>query len=470
MGILEEEGYLLGGEVDMKGWKTAYRVWNVREIISKVSKETVISFWVERHTSLPGWLKKRSGGQQFVYWFALACTILALLLAGTLSHFFPPAQYALVSMFLVILVFLGLEFGAGPALAATLLGGIGILVFPLPTLSPHFSAPANGTLAILTLSAGLVIDGLLFRRECLLSPRQQEKEALTPDSIPLETIFESIADGVMVSDLEGAIIRFNAAVSILGVEQHPEYFARPFQERIKALDMRDENDQLFPPGLFPRTRIIHGETIASKDAIDMIIHRLDGQASEILLDLPDHLDIIVCMDAMRIEQVLSNYLANAFKYALGESPVRVIVRVEDARQCVRVLVEDQGPGIALEDQPRIWGRFYQIDGRLPEGDHNEGLGLGLFISKTIIEQHQGDVGVEIRRQSNRRIRDLNQTSGPVLPWVVVARREVAGASVRSQSHGSGHRPRESEFRGDSGRRHRAWCPAPSIEQADGPRF
>jgi signal transduction histidine kinase len=115
---------------------------------------------------------------------------------------------------------------------------------------------------------------------------------------------------------------------------------------------------------------------------------------EILLNVPACSDVMVCIDATRIEQVLSNYLTNAFKYTPDESPVKVSLSVEACKQRVRVLVEDQGPGITPEDQYRIWNRFDQIEGRLPEGGHNEGLGLGLFISKAIIEQHQGEVGVE----------------------------------------------------------------------------
>jgi len=58
-----------------------------------------------------------------------------------------------------------------------------------------------------------------------------------------------------------------------------------------------------------------------------------------------------------------------------------------------VSVRDQGPGLTEEQQQRVWERFYQV---AAPGHHgpDRGLGLGLAIAKTIIEQHQGQVGVE----------------------------------------------------------------------------
>jgi signal transduction histidine kinase len=61
----------------------------------------------------------------------------------------------------------------------------------------------------------------------------------------------------------------------------------------------------------------------------------------------------------------------------------------------RVSVRDQGPGLTLEQQQRVWDRFYQVKSTASEGS-NSGLGLGLYIARTIIAQHQGQVGVESR--------------------------------------------------------------------------
>jgi signal transduction histidine kinase len=97
-------------------------------------------------------------------------------------------------------------------------------------------------------------------------------------------------------------------------------------------------------------------------------------------------------DAERIWQVLSNYLSNALKYSPADRPVDVQLKKED--KMVRVLVRDEGPGLTPSEQERIWERFYQVGGIKSQLGYSVGLGLGLHICREIIEQHQGDVGVE----------------------------------------------------------------------------
>jgi signal transduction histidine kinase len=60
----------------------------------------------------------------------------------------------------------------------------------------------------------------------------------------------------------------------------------------------------------------------------------------------------------------------------------------------RVSVRDQGPGLTAIQQQRIWERFYQAGTLVTQGSEQSGLGLGLSIVKAIVEQHQGQVGVE----------------------------------------------------------------------------
>jgi signal transduction histidine kinase len=92
-------------------------------------------------------------------------------------------------------------------------------------------------------------------------------------------------------------------------------------------------------------------------------------------------------DAARMEQVVSNLLSNAVKYGSGQ-PVRIAARLEGGR--ARVDVEDQGIGIAREDQERIFGRFERA---VPGGRYG-GLGLGLWIARQIVVAHGGRIGVD----------------------------------------------------------------------------
>jgi PAS domain S-box-containing protein len=112
---------------------------------------------------------------------------------------------------------------------------------------------------------------------------------------------------------------------------------------------------------------------------------------QIELALPQEEVVPVLADAGRIEQALANYLTNALKYAPGDQPISVHLELEASR--ARVSVRDQGPGLTPEQQIRVWERFYQVAAPGCQGP-DRGLGLGLAIVKVIIEQHQGQVGVE----------------------------------------------------------------------------
>ena len=90
-------------------------------------------------------------------------------------------------------------------------------------------------------------------------------------------------------------------------------------------------------------------------------------------------------------RVLTNYLANALKYAPVDQPVSV--RLEVAASSARVSVRDLGMGLTAEQQQRVWERFYQVAAPGHQGPDG-GLGLGLAIARAIVEQHHGQVGVQ----------------------------------------------------------------------------
>jgi signal transduction histidine kinase len=92
-------------------------------------------------------------------------------------------------------------------------------------------------------------------------------------------------------------------------------------------------------------------------------------------------------DRFRIEQVLTNLLTNAMKYCAGN---RVQIHAEANRDEARIHVRDFGIGIAPEDQARIFKRFE----RAVSSKHYGGLGLGLYISKQIVESHCGKIQVQ----------------------------------------------------------------------------
>ena len=115
-------------------------------------------------------------------------------------------------------------------------------------------------------------------------------------------------------------------------------------------------------------------------------------ARSIRLHVPAEATAPVVADADRIGQVVTNYLTNALKYSSADRPVEVFLAVDG--QMARVSVQDEGPGLSPAEQQAIWERFYQVERIKVQSGSGTGLGLGLHICQTIIEQHQGQVGVQ----------------------------------------------------------------------------
>lgn len=89
-----------------------------------------------------------------------------------------------------------------------------------------------------------------------------------------------------------------------------------------------------------------------------------------------------------LNRVLSNLVTNAIKHSPPGEGVRVCLRSQG--NAVVLSVSDRGPGIASQDQPRLFQRYSRISGNSRLG----GTGLGLYIVKAIVEAHGGTVSVE----------------------------------------------------------------------------
>jgi PAS domain S-box-containing protein len=96
----------------------------------------------------------------------------------------------------------------------------------------------------------------------------------------------------------------------------------------------------------------------------------------------------VCADADRLVQVVTNLLSNAIKFSPAQGEVRVVLGRSDGR--ARVEISDQGPGIPEEFRKRIFQKFSQADSS--DTRQSGGTGLGLNISRAIIERMDGSIG------------------------------------------------------------------------------
>jgi signal transduction histidine kinase len=122
--------------------------------------------------------------------------------------------------------------------------------------------------------------------------------------------------------------------------------------------------------------------------------RFAAAARAIAMQLTGTSPMTVVADADRIAQVVTNYLTNAIRYSPAGAPITVALGAESA--AARVEVRDEGPGIPPDEQERIWARFARANSVKQARDHDTetGLGMGLYISREIVERHGGAVGVE----------------------------------------------------------------------------
>jgi two-component system phosphate regulon sensor histidine kinase PhoR len=120
------------------------------------------------------------------------------------------------------------------------------------------------------------------------------------------------------------------------------------------------------------------------EAVDRVLQYADRRGVALRVD-PPNAAAVVSGDALRLERVVINLLDNAIKFTPPGGDVRV--RCETRGPEVTIVVTDTGRGIAEEDLPRIFERFYKVD----RARSSPGTGLGLAIAKHTVEAHGGRI-------------------------------------------------------------------------------
>jgi len=129
---------------------------------------------------------------------------------------------------------------------------------------------------------------------------------------------------------------------------------------------------------------------AINDLVQEVVEQLTQTHPAQRLLIEETAEIAVYADWERTGQVLTNLLTNALKY--GSAPEPIAIRVQTAEAEVTVQVQDRGQGIPVEQQARIFERFYRVTGA--SQTEAAGLGLGLYLTAQIVEQQGGRIWVE----------------------------------------------------------------------------
>ncbi len=147
------------------------------------------------------------------------------------------------------------------------------------------------------------------------------------------------------------------------------------------------------------TRLQAGRLALSRDPTDLVAltrrmvsqRQMTTRQHVFSLDT-EHSSLMVEMDKVRIEQVLSNLLSNAIKYSPQGGPIELTIREEVEPHVAFLSVRDRGIGIPIQQQARIFGRFVRAENA--RASEITGTGLGLYLSREIIERHGGRLWFE----------------------------------------------------------------------------
>jgi PAS domain S-box-containing protein len=132
---------------------------------------------------------------------------------------------------------------------------------------------------------------------------------------------------------------------------------------------------------------------------DSVAERIQIRTNQhnILIQFPEDFPTLVG-DKNRLEQVFNNLLENAVKYSPEGGDIRISGQLRSKQ--IIICIQDEGTGISRDDIPHVFDRFYRAD---DAAKNTQGAGLGLYLSRAIIEAHNGRIWVEPRSEKGTRI-------------------------------------------------------------------
>ncbi len=169
-------------------------------------------------------------------------------------------------------------------------------------------------------------------------------------------------------------------------------------EKISTLENQSRRLSGLLDELLDLTRIRLGRIQLERDLVDLgsvvneVVERFGIEAKQkgVEISVRGSLPEPGCWDRLRVEQIVSNLVSNAIKYGEGK-PVSILLKADQPRRRAILTVKDLGLGIEPSMQDKIFERFERAG---ISGKKIAGLGLGLYISRQLVEAHGGTIRVE----------------------------------------------------------------------------
>ena len=171
------------------------------------------------------------------------------------------------------------------------------------------------------------------------------------------------------------------------------------REALEEIDVATSRLDKLTEDLLDVTRLQAGRLVLSRDPTDLVAltrrimtqRQMTTRQHVFSLDT-EHSSLVVEVDRVRIEQVLTNVLSNAIKYSPQGGPIELTIREEVEPNEALLSVRDRGIGIPVQQQARIFGRFIRAENA--RASEITGTGLGLYLSREIVERHGGRLWFE----------------------------------------------------------------------------
>lgn len=222
---------------------------------------------------------------------------------------------------------------------------------------------------------------------------QREAEETLRQAVKLRDEFLSVASHELRTPLTALSLQLEGLKR--QIERQPAIEGARVVRKVETALRQSGRLATLIEGLLSVSRIIAGRFQLELEPFDLtdVVHDTVERVTEIATRAGCEIrvapggPVVGTWDRSRLDQVLMNLLTNAIKYGAGHP---VDVEAEAPGDAVELRVRDHGIGISEADQPRIFGRFE----RAVPSTHYGGLGLGLYISREIVEAHGGTIHVE----------------------------------------------------------------------------
>ncbi|CAN5444051.1 hypothetical protein BH11MYX1_BH11MYX1_42220 [soil metagenome] len=219
---------------------------------------------------------------------------------------------------------------------------------------------------------------------------QRRIQAELTRSLLMRDEFLSIASHELRTPLQSLLIQLETTQLLLDRGADPDGLRKKLGNATKQVDrLTSLIDSMLDVSRVALDRmVVEPSEVDAVELVRDVIDRLQASATKAgaTIKLVAPVAVTGRWDRSRLDQIVTNVLANAIKYGNG-SPILVTVAVRG--DTLELSVEDGGMGIAEADQTRIFQRFERA-ASLSHG----GLGLGLYISREIARAHGGDIGVK----------------------------------------------------------------------------